>query len=280
MREEFIMRESKINKSLRKSYNSLRLFLRANLIKTVYFNFKVLPFNDAIRFPIVLYGRIKLHQLRGKVIIDAPVKMNMIKIGYRWVDLWPLSYLPTQIYLVGLLRFHGKAIISGGVSLNVGISASIDIGSQCLIGGGTMVKSMNHISIGDKTRITGNCTVFDSNMHYVKNIATGDITWPHGIITIGKCCWVNYGAVISKGSVIPDFSIVARNSFLSKDYSKSGDFAFIAGSPANVKNTCSQRIFSRQKEIELRNRFLQNEERTVVNDGIGPFVEDDDSFFE
>ncbi len=234
---------------------------RLNLVKTLYFNFKVLPFQQAIKLPFHLYGKIYIHSLRGQVCIKhARITSGMIKIGYRWLDLFPVSLLPTQIWIDGKLIIGDNVIISGGVGLFVQHKdATLLIGNKCRLGGGTLVKSLDMLEIGDYTRITGNCTIMNSNMHYVKNIDNGIVKRPWGKIVIGKYCWINGGTVVTKGTVIPDYSIVARNSFLNKDYSTSGESnLFIVGSPAKVTSARVERIFIRANERRFSEYFRNN----------------------
>ena len=261
-------------------YHCVIQLFQMNICKTLYFNFRVLPFRQAMRLPIYLYGRIRFNSLCGKVNITAPIQKGMIKMGYRWIDLWPTSFLPTQLNISGILIFNGSCIISGGVALIIqSKTATCEIGNQCVIGGGSTIKSLDTLYIGDYTRITGNCIVMNSNMHYVKNIETGLIQKTWGPIIIGKWCWINQGTTITKGSVVPDYSIVARNSFLNKDYSQKGPNAFIVGAPAQVKNNYSQRIFSLKKEAELKAFFLANPEAEFFDDGIGLYIESNDKVF-
>jgi acetyltransferase-like isoleucine patch superfamily enzyme len=236
----------------------------------------MLPFRQAIRLPIYLYGRIKFNCLGGKVNIKAPVQKGMIKIGYRWIDLWPTSFLPTQLNISGSLIFNGSCIISGGVALIIqSKTATCEIGNCCVIGGGSTIKSLDTLQIGDYTRITGNCIVMNSNMHYVKNIESGLIQKTWGPIKIGKRCWINQGTTITKGCVLPDYSITARSSFLNKDYSKYGTNLFLTGSPAKVKNSSVQRIYSLIKEQELSDYFKTHPNEEVFNDGVGLACEDE-----
>lgn len=166
---------------LRKVYYFCRNIYRLNLLMTLYVNFKKLPFVVAIKFPIFVYGKLKIHSLGGKMIVNGPIKKGMIKIGYRWIDLFPSSYLPNQIYLLGTLTFSGETMISGGVGLFVQArNAYLEIGDRVVIGAGSIVKSMDKLVIGKNTRIAGNCTVMNSNMHFVKNIQTGEIAKPYG----------------------------------------------------------------------------------------------------
>ena len=95
---------------LRKTYHLFVLLLKLNIIKTFYFNFKMLPFRQAIKLPFFLYGKICFWQLSGCVELPEKVSVGMIKIGYKWLDLWPLSFLPTQVQNCGRLIFKGKCI--------------------------------------------------------------------------------------------------------------------------------------------------------------------------
>lgn len=255
-----------IKKVLRPLYHSVLLFHRLNIAATIYLNFRVLPLRQAVRLPIYCYGKIAFHELRGHVVLTSAVVPGMIKIGYRWFDLWPVSFLPTQLWIMGTIEFKGSAILSGGAALFVqSREAMMEIGSRVCIGGGTLVKAMRKVSIGDQTRITGNCVIMDSNMHYVKNLETGVIAMPSGEIKIGSQCWINAGTTITKGTVVPDGCIVARGSFLSKDYSGAGNNSFLAGAPAMVKSAKLQHIFDTQEEIALREYFASHPEARAYN---------------
>ncbi len=245
-----------MKKLLKKVYHFLVLLKRLNVTKTLYFNFKVLPFKKAIKLPFFLYGKVYLWDLSGKVILPDSIQKGMIRIGYKWFDLWPYSFLPTQIQVMGQLEFAGPAVISGGANVNVQSREGVlKIGKEALIGGGTVCKCLKYIEIGDCTRITGNCTVMDCNMHFVKNIDTGVVANYKGPIVIGESCWINVGTIITKGAVVPDYSISARNAYLSKDYSEYGTNLFLVGSPAKPTSSKVQRIFSIEKQQELSDYF-------------------------
>lgn len=237
-----------------------RLFVKTNIFKTLVINFKVLPFKQAVKMPLFFYGKILTLDLSGKIIIEGDIHPGMIRIGYKWIDLWPTSFLPTQLQVQGTLIFEGESIISGGVNINVQSKEGVlVIGERTIIGGGSVVKCLQHIEIGEESRITGNCTVMDCNMHYVKNIDTGVVTNYKAPIIIGKRCWINAGSIISKGAIIPDYSISARNSYLSKDYSEYGTNLFLVGSPAKPASSKVQRIFTAEKQKEYTDYFNKHD---------------------
>lgn len=56
---------------------------RLHVVKTIYINFRLLPFTQAIKLPILIYGKTKIFSLRGRCIIHAPIKFGMIQFGAR-----------------------------------------------------------------------------------------------------------------------------------------------------------------------------------------------------
>ena len=248
---------------VRPFYYSMRRLIRLNICKTLFLNFRMLPFRQAVRLPIFLYGKIRFHGLNGKVVISSPIQKGMIKIGYRWHDLWPSSYLPTQLRIDGKLVFDGWAIISGGAAITV-VGAVLKIGNLCTIGGGTVIKALKSISIGDSTRITGDCTIMDCDMHFVKNIETGVIKNNMAPIAIGSSCWINSRSVISKGAVVPDYTVAARSSFINKDYSQFGKNLFLVGQPAKPLGIKVQRIMGTAEQHRIAEEFKKNSEAEIV----------------
>lgn len=102
-----------IKNILRPFVRFLRVIRRLNWFKTLYLNFRTQPLKIAIQFPFFVYGKLDIHSLKGDIFIDAPIKTGMIKIGFRELDLLPVSYLPNQLLNTGKLIFYGPVTISG-----------------------------------------------------------------------------------------------------------------------------------------------------------------------
>ena len=68
-------------KFLKKVYHWIKFQLSVNWVKTLYFNFKKLPFNIAAKLPVYFYGSVKFTSLKGKITIDAPIKRAMVGFG-------------------------------------------------------------------------------------------------------------------------------------------------------------------------------------------------------
>lgn len=85
---------------------------------------------------------------------------------------------------------------------------------------------------------------FQFTLNYMKNIDTGVIHRHDGEIRIGEYCWINAGTIVTKNTILPAHTIVARNSFVNKDYSPLGEYRIITGIPAKVHDGHVQRIFN------------------------------------
>ena len=59
--------------------NILQLFIKLNLFRTIYFNFRVLPIRQALKFPFHFYGKVSFVNLSGKFeIVSDEIKFGMI----------------------------------------------------------------------------------------------------------------------------------------------------------------------------------------------------------
>ena len=71
----------KIYKNIRKRY---LMFISVNWIKTIYFNFKMLPFKQAKALPVFFYGKVKFSDLSGELQIKSTIKTGMIGFGQKF----------------------------------------------------------------------------------------------------------------------------------------------------------------------------------------------------
>ncbi len=253
-----ICMKKSVKKILLPVYHFFRLLLIVNWRVTLKLNFGKLPFRTACRLPVLVYGKLKIYDLSGRIIIHGPVCTGLIKVG-RNVDSHYSTNLPGQWTISHDLVFNGYVMISGGVTIET-FRGPIEFGRCCVVGSGVMLKSQSGIKIGDYTRIAYGCVIMDTNVHFIKNTETGVVVKATGPIRIGRNCWLNPGTVVAKNAVLPDYTITGRNSLVNKDYSAMyASHAFITGAPAKPVSYNVQRIFSNKKERELRKYFEENE---------------------
>lgn len=89
-----------------------------NPLRTVYFNFRTLPFRQAIKFPVYIYGRVRFFMLNGRVRFEnTPIKRGMVKIGingdsfslFDHTGYIQLSSLDSEIIFEGIIRKTKRA---------------------------------------------------------------------------------------------------------------------------------------------------------------------------
>lgn len=262
-------------KILKSIYKFIRFIFIVNWSKTLYVNFKTQSFFIALKLPIVIYGKLKIYSLKGGIEIKHPISFGMIHFG-KDIDHNPVSLCPVKLNITGSLIFYGDAIISGGSTITVW-SGKIEIHKNVFIASGVQLKCVSNITIGQYTRVAALTTIMDTNVHFVKNIETGEIKRNNSPIIIGKNCWLNQGSIVTKGTIIPDYCISSRNSFLNKDYSKiCSSNTLLSGAPAKPIAYNVQRIFDNEKEKKIKQYFMNNPEENIYVDTHGYFVEPDE----
>lgn len=113
-------------KKLRRYLQELRF-----IIPTLYFNFRYLPWRQAIKLPIVLY---KPHLLacKGKVRIepeDGYIRHGMIRMGFRRVSIYPNNGITWDNH-GGTVIFRGNCILGNDSYVSFGPKSTVDIGYE------------------------------------------------------------------------------------------------------------------------------------------------------
>lgn len=264
MKEKF----KKLFKDIRKpEYRRLYflVFRYLNIFKTFYFNFKVLPFKQAVKFPIWIYGRVSFVSTRGSLVIDCQkITTGMIHLGF-----------PEDMYFNpkenGIINNDGKIIFKGdfiaccGYNLHTYGSGSIIFGNNIKLGAKVNFVCRTEIYISDCTRIAFEVVIMDTGFHYIKDQGTGFINNVDKAVAIGKYNWIGNRTLINNGTKTPDNLIVASGSMLNKNYSQSiPEYSLIGGTPAKLLKSNITRIWNGRTEIKLRRQFLDSDGSPVI----------------
>lgn len=206
-----------------------------NIFATLYFNFKYLPFKQAIHLPIVFYNRISFQRNRGRVVLESNVpSFKMVQIGAHGSDMFPNE--TTTIDVEGTLLFRGSNIIVGtGSLIRVEKNAEIEFFEHSIIGARNMVFACKSIQFMQNTLFSWDCQILDSDTHQLKDMITGEIKPYIKNIVIGKDSWIGNHVIINKGTVLPAGTVVSAMSLCNKDYSAIIDSnCVIGGVPAKL----------------------------------------------
>lgn len=239
-------------------FDSFRTKSRLNIFATLYINFRTLPISQAFMFPIFIYGRVKLYNLRGNIIINAPIKSGMIKLGITQ-GYFSAPKKSAMIFLsaTSKLIFNGPCKFDCDYAIRI-TGGTVSIGAYIGFGSDTKIYSENSITIGDYCRIPFGSCFMDTNFHYTINTQDGTVHAKSAPIVIGKYNWIGNTSTFMKGARTPDGAVIASKSFLNKDFVKLGNGAkniVIAGAPAKIVSGDCTRILSLKIQQEMNEWF-------------------------
>lgn len=215
----------------------LRPLLRAKILKTIWFNWKMFPPKQAWKLPVYLYGKTIFRSLKGKIILDTEsISSGMIKIGKK--DYYVATSVPQTIWTInGQLVFKGRINFLQGTYVLVSKSGMLTFGTKgTIIGSDSHIMCFDRITIGNNVRITWQVQLMDTSFHYIENKEENSEVRPlTAPIEIGDNVWIGNRTTISKGTILPSNVIVASNSLANKDYSYVSANSLLAGTPAIQK---------------------------------------------
>ena len=227
-------------------------FCRISIFKTLYVNFRCLPLKQACMIPILIGRGTILRSLNGKIVIESnSLRFAMIQFGINQIFNSCNSY-KTIIVNDGVIVFKGTATFQSGITLKTFKTGKIEFGEKNSLGRFSQIISKNNVSLGDYCRCSWNVYISDTDFHYIQNLETGEVKNNTKKIRIGNYCWIANNVSISKGSIIPNNSIIASNSYVNKAFCESN--TLLAGSPASIKRRNYIQVFDAMEEFKW-NKF-------------------------
>lgn len=202
--------------------------------RTIYFNFRYLPFHQAVKLPVWIANNVRIKNLnRGCISLEGIVRLGLVRIGYHeadGVDVYS-SHTIIDIQGDGKLIFANDAHIGQGAILCAKENASLTLGSNFAVSGTTSIICSKSITFGDDVQLSWNSMVMDSDAHKIFD-ESGKLLNPPCSIKIGNKVWIAANTTIMKGTTLPDNVIVAANSLVNKKFTETG--VIIGGQPAKV----------------------------------------------
>jgi acetyltransferase-like isoleucine patch superfamily enzyme len=213
----------------------LKVFFSVNWIKTIYFNFHYLPFEQAKRFPIWIY-KAKLLKCKGQVIIQCDdICSGMIRLGQYAVSLYPDLGIVWENH-GGTVIFNGNCSIHNSSAISIGSKGKVFFGKE-FVASCLKLTSYYSVYFSDFTRIGWSVIIMDTNFHRLKNLAGKKIGTAYGEIFFGKNNWIASKCIVLESTRTSDYSIFSAGSILHGDYSDFPSHSIIAGNPLEVKAT-------------------------------------------
>ena len=250
--------------------NSL-LFLKRdqglNRFVTLYVNIRTLPLKDALKFPILIYGKCYAVNLKGSIIFKSKIEKGLLIIGR--TDPVRSFDGSSILNIIGDIVIENRAEFRRGFHLQVNPGATFEIGDEVVIGDNTTVICTKSIRLGKYTRIGNNCTFMDTDFHYIVNTTSKAVRTTFKSIQIGENNWIAGYNVVKKGAITPKGTIVAGPySMIGKDYtSKIGEYCIIGGSPAKLIAENYRRINNSLWQEKLHKYFKEKTEPYFFPEG-------------
>ena len=213
---------------------------RRNWWAILYFNFKMLPFRQAVKFPFDFYGAIRFQSLRGKVELNGQVRRGQFQFGRFQYEIFHKE--PTVITIDGLWKFNGSVMCMGiGSQIEIHEKAIFEMGEDIVFGARARIFIRKNVVLQNHIRFSWEVQLFDSNFHFMRNIETGMIPYINKSVFIDDHCWIGNRTTINK------------------DYAKDGKTHLtLAGCPAKIAAEGYERIFETEEE-ELCNQLNERE---------------------
>lgn len=231
-----------------------------NPFMTIYLNFRLCRFKDAIKFPLFIYGGCYLDNTLGKISFPNGCYRGMVKIGCMCAKFGaPKGKTFICLSKGSLIIFHGPALFLIDVAFRLSENAVVEFGSDILVGDDVKIMAEYRIQIGNGTRIAFGSKFLDTNFHYMVDLESGSVRRKNKEIIIGCFNWIGNGVSIMKGCCTPDYAIVGAGSVANKNYGNIPNI-IIAGGPAKVIKEGVQRIFDFEKEREIDDFFKNSNE--------------------
>lgn len=198
-----------------------------------YFNFKILPFKQAIHLPFDFYGKVRFENLKGRIILkNTSLSIGSIKIGSQGSDMFPKS--ETILNIKGDLEIEDKLVLGIGSSIISLPGSVIRFGKNAIVGARNLIYCERKIELGNDFLTSWDCQIMDSDTHKVIDAQTRHFNDVSKEVIIGNHVWLGNGVIVNKGTKLPNNTIVASRSLCNKDYSELGEKCVIAGSPAKM----------------------------------------------
>lgn len=190
-----------------------------DVLYSLYFNFRYLPFRCAFIVPIRISRHVKIKSLKkGRIIFETEdLHFGMIRLG---IDHGSFN-LAKSSSLINIeekceLVFTGACVFDGGFSISINNGGKIYIGKNVHFNANVIISSSSLIKICDNVGTGWNCTFIDWDGHDIIDLETKKIVNCPKPIVIGKNCWIGAKVTIMKGVELCNNIIVPYGSIITK----------------------------------------------------------------
>lgn len=201
---------------------------QVSLLKTLFFNLKFFG-AKGMKLPILISRKCKLN-VHGKIKLPC-YRFNIVTIGFGGSEgVLENKYSYFGVAKDAAVEFKGKAGISAGSSVRVD-KGTLMLGENFSTNKNCFIACSKGIVIGKNVTLGWNVNIRDNDGHVVIDESTGTRSESKEVV-IGDHVWLCAYTDVLKGVTIPDESVVAYRSLVTKGFDKTG--ILIGGAPAKI----------------------------------------------
>lgn len=205
----------------------INFLLKLNF-NTIYFNFKYLPFRQAILIPVLISNKVYLRKLKGRIQFDCPIRPRLVEIGFDKVGIFDNKFSRSIWEVFGTVVFKGNALIGHGSKISVGNNGTLIFGNNFEVSAESTIIAYSKVHFGDNCLLSWDILIMDTDLHKIKNEYGEVINEPKPIL-IGDNVWIGCRSLILKGSIIPNNCVIGANSTVNNELNDANNL--YVGSP-------------------------------------------------
>ena len=240
---------------IRKIRSVYEILKTRRVFYSVWFNFRYLPYKQAKRMPFVFYKHAYATVSKGgRILLSNEVIENRKKISIG-VPTFDFEYQCEKTHInveYGSLYFKGQFEARRGVIMD--IKGEVTFEDGVLFGPRCRVRIHNKGYFGRYIRVAHETQIFDSNFHFMEKVTASGYYPISKPVSIGAYCWIGNRCTISPGTVLPDYTTVASNSLVNKDFSQLNTYSIIGGIPAKLLREGWTRVWDTKREFEYQKK--------------------------
>ena len=223
----------------------LRLF-RA-LIPSLIFNFKYLPFKQAVKLPILVY-KPRFLALKGSVKLECDsIHRGMIRLGFPRAATYPNNGITWKNQ--GKVIFKGSCVIPGDCYVVVGKQGIVSFGDDFNSNAGLKLVSYCNVVFGNHARIGWGVIIMDTNFHPLYDMENKMFKKAFSPIIIGDYNWFGTQCYIMHGVKTPERCIFGARSIVTRG-GQFESFCVYGGSPLHVLSRNVMRDYDHDQIID------------------------------
>lgn len=188
------------------------VLLLLGLPKTVVFNFRQLPFAQALRLPVLVSHRVVLHRLTGRIIVPEDAPTGLVRLGFGRVDYFDRHRERSVWFNAGTVTFQGRADLGHGSKIWNG--GQLTFGAHFVISAESKVICRERVTFGDGCMLSWEVQVMDSDIHRTRTPSGERPT--EAPILIGDRVWIGTRATVLKGTTVADGAVIAAGAVVSR----------------------------------------------------------------